>query len=138
MKRDKIIEKIDKAIEMLETIRIDIALKPKREGIDGQASDLNLLLCQIHDNLTEQPEGVSEEWNKKAPDCVGYWLRMNAIHKPEIHYIYEDYRNPDKALCVTWGWSGEQSTMRIKDNLHKIEHFFWYGPFTIPPKELKE
>ena len=49
--KDKIIEKIDKAIGMLDTIRIDIALKPKRESIDDQASDLNLLLCKIHDEV---------------------------------------------------------------------------------------
>ena len=91
----------------------------------------------IIDNTTTPPaKPMSEDWNKKAPDSVGYWIRMNAIHRPEIHYIFEDYRNPDKALCVTWGWSGEEATMRIKDNLHKIEHFLWWGPFTIPPREL--
>jgi hypothetical protein len=85
--------------------------------------------------LSKETKQISE-WIKKAPDCVGYWLRMNAIHKPEIHHIFEDFRNPDKALCVMWGWSGEGEPMRIKDNLHKIEHFLWYGPLIIPSKEV--
>lgn len=78
------------------------------------------------------------EWKKKAPNKVGYWLRMNAIHKPVIHYIFEDYRNSDKALCVVWGWVGEENAMRIKDNLHKIEHFYWCTkPLTgIPKREV--
>lgn len=77
------------------------------------------------------------KWEKKAPDQVGWWIRLNVIHKPEMVYVFEDWRNLDKALCVDWGWSGERDKMRIQDNLHKIEHFYWLGPIEIPPRLLK-
>ncbi len=65
------------------------------------------------------------DWQKKAPNKVGYWIRLNAIHKPEIVRVFEDYRNEDKALCVTWGWHRDEGTIRIKDNLNKIDSFWW-------------
>ena len=64
-------------------------------------------------------------WQKKAPTKVGYWIRLNVVHRPEIVHVFEDYRNPDKALCVMWGWGGEKGMCRIEDILHKIEHFWW-------------
>ena len=70
--KDKIIEKVDGAIKLLESIRIDIALKPKREGIDDQASDLNLLLCEIHDSIDSlYSGGVSEkEFTNTCMDII--------------------------------------------------------------------
>ena len=76
------------------------------------------------------------KWEKNAPNKVGWWIRLNAIHKPECYWIYEDYRNPDKALCVDWGWAGETNTMRIKDNLHKIEHFWWTPLADLPQRKI--
>jgi len=78
-----------------------------------------------------------DEWSKKAPDQVGWWIRMNVAHQPELYYFYEDPINEDKALCTTWGWGGEQGHMRVKDNLSKIEHFLWFGPLVIPPRQQK-
>ncbi len=86
--------------------------------------------------IASKQREVDNAWQKKAPDKVGYWIRMNVIHRPEIHYVFEDWKNPDKALRVNWGWTGEEAEMRIKDNLHKIEHFHWLGPIVIPPREF--
>jgi len=74
------------------------------------------------------------EWKKQAPDKVGYWIRLNVVHRPEVHYVSEDFKNPDKALCVQWGWHDERASIRIKDNLHKIEHFYWTQLFNIPER----
>jgi hypothetical protein len=42
-------KEIDEAIKLLEEIRIDINLKPNREGIDEKASDLNMLLFKLYE-----------------------------------------------------------------------------------------
>ena len=77
----------------------------------------------------------AERWSKKAPDSIGWWVRLNVIHKPEIVHVFEDYRNPDKALCVMWGWGGGKDIMRIRDNLHKIEHFYWIKLPELPSRD---
>ena len=69
-------------------------------------------------------------WRKKAPDKKGWWLRMNAIHKPEVHYV-----NSNNGYLET-SWGGRGATLRrIKDISHKLEHFYWAGPFNIPERE---
>lgn len=75
-------EMIDKAIGDLETIRIDINLKPNREGIDDKASDLNLLLYQIRDCLSEPEVGekaVVEKLENMLEDVVNELDLSNGI-----------------------------------------------------------
>lgn len=62
------------------------------------------------------------EWKKEAPNKIGYWVRLNAIHRPVVHHVIEDI---DGDLAINWGWSGETTIVKIKDIPSKIEYFYW-------------
>lgn len=70
------------------------------------------------------------KWEKKVPDHAGYWLRINAIGKPQIHYIFEI----DEILVIEWGWGGEKENMRIngKIAISKLKYFYWLPLEDIP------
>ena len=80
-------------------------------------------------------------WAKQLPNKPGYWLRVNAGHRVQLHKIWED-TGPHKGkirpgLYVIWGWSGEERPCRIDEPKmeQKLKSFWWYGPLPLPPKE---
>lgn len=77
-------------------------------------------------------------WEKKAPNKKGYWIRLNAIHRPEIVFVNNHRSTEDEEiLSLFWGWGGEKSEANIDDILHKIEHFYWWQePLAeFPPRD---
>lgn len=71
------------------------------------------------------------EWNKKAPDKKGWWIRLNAVHRPDMHFVNIDHEGD---FVTSWGWGGETGIIKIKNNLHKIEHFYWTYLGELPNK----
>lgn len=72
------------------------------------------------------------EWKLKAPHCKGYWLRVNAGHRVELHQIIEI----DGVPSIMWGWSGSQALISIVDErwVDKLGSFWWLGPLPDPPE----
>ena len=72
------------------------------------------------------------KWAKQIPNKAGYWLRVNAGHRVQLHLIGNF--SAKKELEIYWGWGGEEQICRIKDIENKLDCFWWYGPLPRPPK----
>ena len=96
--KDKIIKKVDEAIELLETIRIDINLKSEREGIDEQASDLNLLLYKIRKDIASLYSGGKSDDKMKCNTCGE---SFNPANLSEVFlHEHNDEINPSKVIGI--------------------------------------
>lgn len=71
------------------------------------------------------------KWEKQVPNKAGWWLRVNAGHRVQLHRVFGDFRS----LEIIWGWSGKQGPCKIKDIEEKLKYFFWCGPLPEPPAE---
>ena len=81
------------------------------------------------------------EWKKQIPNKAGYWLRVNAGHRVQLHQVFMTYRDPKwkegKGLEIYWGWGGSQKPCRIKDIKDRLKLFYWYGPLIEPPNSAR-
>lgn len=77
------------------------------------------------------------EWKKQIPNQVGYWLRLNAGHRVQLHHVYKTYRDrfgkKGEGLEMYWGWGGGMKSNRIDTIKDRLELFYWYGPLPEPP-----
>lgn len=77
-------------------------------------------------------------WKKQIPNKAGYWLRVNAGHRVQLHRIYKaDKIMPNAGkLCICWGFDGGTEVLLNEPKMQeKMKYFYWYGPLPIPPKE---
>lgn len=72
------------------------------------------------------------EWQKQIPNKPGYWMRVNAGHRIQLHHIFDD---TGRGLELYWGWGGDSRLIRISEIKDKLKYFYWYGPLPEPPKE---
>jgi len=79
---------------------------------------------------TASSEPAKKKWAKKAPNKPGYWIRLNAAHKPEFHIATEVLIDGVKMLYLTWGGFVNQKAV-----LDRVEHFYWWQePLAKLPK----
>ena len=79
------------------------------------------------------------EWKKQVPNKAGYWLRVNAGHRVQLHLIAPMALftgREDKQLSIYWGWSGHEEPKRLEDIKDKLKCFYWCGSIPEPPKEI--
>ena len=72
------------------------------------------------------------KWKKQIPDKAGYWLRVNAGHRVQLHHIVDDW---GKGLELFWGWGGSEKLMLVKDIKDRLKQFYWCGPLPFAPEE---
>lgn len=70
------------------------------------------------------------EWKKQIPNNDGYWLRVNAGHRVQLHQVFDL-----DGLRIVWGWGGQEKVMLIENIKDRLEHYYWYGPLPVPPKK---
>lgn len=63
-------------------------------------------------------------WKKQVPDKEGYWIRLNAVHRPQLHKVSKGIKN--RGLVIGWGWGGEEGLMPVKDIADKLSYFYWH------------
>jgi len=73
------------------------------------------------------------EWKKQIPNKPGYWMRVNAGHRVQLHHVHKA-----GGLRISWGWTGEEKLKLVKDIEDKLKYFWWCGPYPEPPKEALE
>ncbi len=75
------------------------------------------------------------EWEKKIPDQPGYWLRVNAGHKVQLHLIE---KRKDGALVIWWGGADVMKlNSRMKQWEYRMGFWQWYGPIPEPKIERR-
>lgn len=70
------------------------------------------------------------KWKKQVPNEEGYWLRVNAGHRVQLHKVWHEFGS----LQIMWGW-GSKELCKVKDIKAKLRYFYWYGPLPEPPEE---
>ena len=80
---------------------------------------------------------IDLKWEKKIPDHEGIWLRQCAAKSrvDKLIVTRRIYKDGTETLTTAWGWSGEKALIDVNDPKmkHKLEHFYWLGPFPLPP-----
>lgn len=83
---------------------------------------------------------TEQMWKKQVPNVAGYWLRVNAGHKVQLHLVFTTYRDPkwkkSEGLEIYWGWGGSQKLCRVENIKHRLKEFYWCGPLPEPPEEI--
>lgn len=72
-------------------------------------------------------------WERKAPEAEGIYLRLNAGGGISRH----DVRMENGVLVTQWGWGGHSriDSGRREAVVRQMSGFFWYGPIPFPPAD---
>jgi len=70
-------------------------------------------------------------WKQVAPNEAGYWLRLNAGGRVQMHYVMPKY-DGSGVLIINWGHSGRADYVEVTDS--RISGWWWYGPIPRPPE----
>lgn len=92
-----------------------------REYVKGLEAEIDRLTAEL----------AEKGWKKQIPNAVGYWLRVNAGHRVQLHKIFE----LDGELMLIWGWGGNEVPCVVEQIREKLKSFYWCGPLPEPPKE---
>ncbi len=72
------------------------------------------------------------DWIKKVPDKPGYWLRVNAGHRVQLHLIE---KREDGALVIWWGGADVMKiNSRMRQWKYRMGSWWWYGPIPMEPR----
>ncbi len=71
-------------------------------------------------------------WERKVPDALGLWLRLNAGGQITKHYVVEI----DGIRNIDWGW-GSRGLARIEDIERNLGGFLWLGPIPKIPHDVE-
>lgn len=90
---------------------------------------------QVH-NCVSLQRAAKQEWRRMVPDRAGYWLRINAGGRVQMHHIFRI--KPRGPLVINWGWSGEGGLCEVERISHKLGGFMWWDTGASTPPDPGE
>lgn len=72
-------------------------------------------------------------WQREIPDSEGYWLRINAAGRPQLHFVrkWEEQgflagtwtEEGSKELCIDWSPNDESAIISLKNA--RLQNWWW-------------